>query len=807
MPIRNLPPPTRASLRSSQILSSLPQIISELLQNSLDAGARHIEVGVDCDEWACWVRDNGVGITRDALNIIGEGSDNGRYFTSKPHASHTINALETFGFRGEALASIASLSCIEICSRIARSRDTWSVILKGEKSLYNGPAVRWRRESPGTVVHVRDAFYNLPVRRRSHPAPSRTMDQIRQELECYALIFPHVSFTLEDIQSQKRAGSSEYCLLRIPKTSSTLAAFQHLYGKAFAKHVEDINSVSGEMKIGGFISLVGTQSRIYQFLYVNNHIMSQGELHKVVDSVFSKSTFHRNAPSEEEDTGLSRPVNRRSPRKCEKRPVYVLNLVLSPEKIDNCLEPNKSAVHFQDLSLVKSFLASTVRDFLLKHGYLSDTSMAEVMPNDSGFPHSRKKRKLYKSDDELGAGYINKRASHVLINPNEEISQAPCANIRKSSVLQKWTDGRTGQTFLIDTRTGNTCNEAASFQEAPGYQTDNQRKERRTILLPDLLSPESKGLRECATPEWIEEVLKSNSAYIPAESVVPRLSGNLANNESWKSHLTFDCNFLKGYENRESSRFLRFQKSDLARARVVGQVDRKFIACLLTDPETQESHGLSFGDEHVGASVGQCLVLIDQHAADERIRVEYYLKELCLGFLDTRRHGQDSKQGVKLHLFDPLLPLLLTRHEALKLVASKDVQEYLGFWGIQFSGLSEININGTDTDIENETDHEYIQVLVKSVPEIVSEKLVMKDELRDLVKSVLGGPESDRPDGQCVEIADHSSNDFSWFNGLRCCPAGLLNLINSKACRGQRWMHCCMTKRKLMQNIRCYYVQ
>ena len=79
MPITELPPPTRAKLRSTQILSSLLQIVSELLQNALDANARHVDIGVDCEEWACWVRDDGVGISKDALDVIGEGTDGGRY--------------------------------------------------------------------------------------------------------------------------------------------------------------------------------------------------------------------------------------------------------------------------------------------------------------------------------------------------------------------------------------------------------------------------------------------------------------------------------------------------------------------------------------------------------------------------------------------------------------------------------------------------------------------------------------------------------------------------------------------------------
>jgi DNA mismatch repair protein MLH3 len=77
--IEHLPSETRDKLRSTQILTSLSQIVSELLQNSLDAGALQVNIGVDCEEWSCWVRDDGVGISKTGLNLLGKGSEVGRY--------------------------------------------------------------------------------------------------------------------------------------------------------------------------------------------------------------------------------------------------------------------------------------------------------------------------------------------------------------------------------------------------------------------------------------------------------------------------------------------------------------------------------------------------------------------------------------------------------------------------------------------------------------------------------------------------------------------------------------------------------
>lgn len=80
--IERLTPSTQAKLRSTQILTSLPQIVSELIQNSLDANPSQIHVGLDCKEWMCWIQDDGHGISKDDLEKLGQGEDGGRYSKS-----------------------------------------------------------------------------------------------------------------------------------------------------------------------------------------------------------------------------------------------------------------------------------------------------------------------------------------------------------------------------------------------------------------------------------------------------------------------------------------------------------------------------------------------------------------------------------------------------------------------------------------------------------------------------------------------------------------------------------------------------
>jgi len=167
----------------------------------------------------------------------------------------------------------------------------------------------------------------------------------------------------------------------------------------------------------------------------------------------------------------------------------------------------------------------------------------------------------------------------------------------------------------------------------------------------------------------------------------------------------------------------RFVKSDLEQAKIIGQVDRKFVACLIRSKETLPAGDLLEGEKNKGStSDDSSLVLIDQHAADERIRVERYLKELCQGFLHNRKYGPDPEQGVRAQNLEPPIPLLLTRHEALRLASSRDLQNFLCWWGLHLTGLS-TEMNGTGLDSDSGINHGYFQVLVKSIPLIISDKV------------------------------------------------------------------------------------
>ncbi|KAG7447478.1 uncharacterized protein BT62DRAFT_776682 [Guyanagaster necrorhizus] len=767
--IEPLPDSTRSKIRSTQILTSLPQIVSELMQNSLDAGARHVDIGVDCEGWTCWVRDDGPGMSKDALASI-----EGRY----AYDPESLNVLSTFGFRGEALASAADLCCLEISSRTAVSRETWSVILKGGKTLYSGAAVRWRRETPGTVLCARDAFYNLPVRRRSHPSPARTLELIKQEIETYALLFPAVAFSLENTNAVRNDG----LVLKVPKTPSTLCTFRHLFGKALVQHVDEINLTADSLTLEGFISLDGAPSKAYQYLYVNKHPIDVGDLHRFIDTKFAASTFAKHAYSETGETSL-RPTFRRSPRKAEKKPVYVLNLTLPPREVDNCLEPAKGDIHFQNKDTVFALLSNAIQSFLSRHGFSSNVREGSATDDASSSPRKRRKTDIddsgYVSDDAVhGGGLELQRTATPLFIRREERNTVPGEFV--------WTDPTTGQGFVVNNRTGNSraCENAISGGSDDVRDAKSRISNSRTTFCP---SKHASGVKTLEMPEWIQEALEANNVYTQTERKIPSISiidstlwlnSQDASGRKNPSHGSQSSRYFPSGQHNPMTYAMttggsschRYRKEDLRNAHVINQVDRKFIACLISDT----------GQIEGGARHGRALVLIDQHAADERIRVERFLKILCSGFLYSQKGGQDKTRMVETRVLSPTVPILLTRHEAIQFARGPQVQRALRYWGFGFCGLDEV-----ESESEPGSDESgYIQIMVETIPEVVGNKLLVGDELRDLVKGSLSNPDLSGDPAVEDSTPESDENSFVWLKALRWCPRELLDLVNSKACRG-----------------------
>ncbi|THH19488.1 hypothetical protein EW146_g1688 [Bondarzewia mesenterica] len=681
-------------------------VVTELVQNSLDAGAGHIEIGLDCEIWECWVKDNGGGISRDSMSLLSKGLEAGRYNTSKVYVPDTSGSISTFGFR--ALASAADISCLEISSRTTRSRDSWSVILKSGQCLYDGPSVRWRRETPGTVVCLRDVFYNV-----GDPFVSSKYQYI---FSLYSASYPSTvaSTPLENYRvniHKKREGQVEKGrVTSIPKTPSTLAAFRHIHGKALAAHVDEIDLIRGEMSIRGFISLNGAHSKSHQYLsllqsthstkQVNPACLDLVRINLFMDLVCISSVYDI--------------ATRRSPRKSELKPVYALDIAISRRDVDNCLEPDKATVQFLNNEAVCTFLGSVIYSFLARHGFVVHSQPA-VMDS------PRKKRKLY---DAVSPSKKRYASLPVIPTIPRDVHTQPDVNSRPGSApIMINTDNASDEVVLDRPEFWHHSTVEETDSKEPESGSEFKRLLVDTRRLKKIQEQES-GIIDKKTPQWILNALKANTSFTPAEPRIPAISLDLPSN-SCRSDPATDCvpshssAHLSRFFSHSSERYLigRFRRSDLLRAKVISQLDKKFIVCAIDAP-SDDSAVTSAGNPH---EVDRALVLIDQHAASERVRVERFLKDLCVGFLDA-----EGTSALRVELV-PHQPVLLTRAEAQVLRGSGEAKAVLERWGFTFSG---------DTEYESQ-DAIYEQVLVSSVPEVISEKLFISSELQELLKEFL----------------------------------------------------------------------
>ncbi len=186
--IKILPPEVRSRIAAGEVIDSPADVVKELIENSLDAGASQIEIEISKGgKRLISVRDNGTGIhPSDIEKVILEGA------TSKIESEKDLLNLNTYGFRGEALHSIASVSRLRIRSRYFQEKEGYQIEVEGGKLISKEKVGM----PAGTEIEVRDIFYNVPVRRKFLKREDSERNKITELVKEYALVNPNVSFKL-----------------------------------------------------------------------------------------------------------------------------------------------------------------------------------------------------------------------------------------------------------------------------------------------------------------------------------------------------------------------------------------------------------------------------------------------------------------------------------------------------------------------------------------------------------------------------------------------------------------------------------
>src|SRR6188768_2172769 len=324
MPIRVLDNHLIDQIAAGEVIARPASIVKELVENSLDAGARSVEVEIEAGGMRLTrVRDDGSGIPAAELRLALS-----RHATSKISSADDLGAITTLGFRGEALPSIASVARFDITSRHVDEERAARVSVDGGQIGEPAPAAH----PPGTTIEVRDLFYNLPARRKFLRSEVTEQGHIVRLLERLALSRGDVAFRL-------RTGSRT--LLDAPAlvaAGGAAARLGRIVGQDFVSRALEIEHPAGPVRLSGWIGApsAARATSDLQFWFVNVRAVRDRLLMNAVRLGFRDVMYSGRQPS------------------------YVLYLDIDPALVDVNAHPQKLEVRFRDSRQMHDFVFRAV---------------------------------------------------------------------------------------------------------------------------------------------------------------------------------------------------------------------------------------------------------------------------------------------------------------------------------------------------------------------------------------------------------------------------------------------------------------
>ena len=334
--IRLLPPRLANQIAAGEVVERPASVVKEMLENSLDAGASRIEVDVEHGGTkTIRIRDNGHGISKDDLSLALS-----RHATSKIYELDDLEAVATLGFRGEALASISSVSRLTLTSNNQDTAAGWAAKAEGRDMATDvAPAPH----PQGTTVEVRDLFFNTPARRKFLRTEKTEFNRIEDVIKRLALANFEVAF---ELRHNQRAIHS----LRASRSDAERnRRVAQICGPAFMEHALTVDIERNGLRLWGWVALP-TFSRSQadlQHFYVNGRAIKDKLVSHAIKQAYSDVLYHG------------------------RHPAFVLYLEIDPATVDVNVHPTKHEVRFRDSRMVHGFIYSSLNHVL-----------AEVRPDD-----------------------------------------------------------------------------------------------------------------------------------------------------------------------------------------------------------------------------------------------------------------------------------------------------------------------------------------------------------------------------------------------------------------------------------------
>jgi len=325
--IKLLPDSVANQIAAGEVIQRPASAVKELLENAVDAGATQIDVVIkDSGKTLIMIIDNGCGMSVTDARMSFE-----RHATSKISHANDLFSIRTKGFRGEALASIAAIAQVELKTK--RTGDEWGTMVTIEGSDVTGQEICSCPE--GTIISVKNLFYNVPARRNFLKSPQVELRHIMDEFFRVCLIHPEIGFTLTHNDKE------QYHLYQGNMKQRIVALFGNVYNERLL-HVHQKTEI---VSIEGYIGKpeFSRKTRGEQYFFVNKRYIRHPYLNHAIDNAFQellpKDSF----------------------------PTFFLNISIDPAEIDINIHPTKTEVNFRDTKLVYAILHGAVRKSIGQH--------------------------------------------------------------------------------------------------------------------------------------------------------------------------------------------------------------------------------------------------------------------------------------------------------------------------------------------------------------------------------------------------------------------------------------------------------
>jgi len=319
--IHLLPDAVANQIAAGEVVQRPASAVKELLENAVDAGARHIQLIIkDAGRTLIQVVDDGKGMSFNDARLCFE-----RHATSKISCADDLFAIRTKGFRGEALASIAAIAQVELKTRRPEDETATRVVIEGSEIKEHGLTVA----PVGTSIAVNNLFFNVPARRNFLKSDATEFANIEEEFNRVVLVHPDIAFTLYH---------NGKMVLQLP-AGNLKQRITGVFGTAFNDRIFPIEQETNFMKIGGFLGKPehAKKKRSEQYLFINHRFVKSSSLNFAIESAYTQLVPEGHHPP------------------------YFIYLEVNPATVDVNISPTKVEVKLQDDRLVFGFLNAAVK--------------------------------------------------------------------------------------------------------------------------------------------------------------------------------------------------------------------------------------------------------------------------------------------------------------------------------------------------------------------------------------------------------------------------------------------------------------